>query len=120
MRMVDSLNLQLINAFNGIYANQTNGNDNTNTPSTGAKSIIDAINKMTQSGWDILKAIAGGIAVVAFVWVFIGMIFSSDAQSVAKSKKQLLVIGIALLATQFADKLVVWITQIASTITLTA
>lgn len=117
MRIVDSLNLQLINAFNGIYANQTDGTD---TTSAGAQSIIDAIKKMTQSGWDILKAIAGGIAVVAFAWVFIGMIFSSDAQSVAKSKKQLLVIGIALLATQFADKLVTWITQIASTITLPA
>ena len=80
----------------------------------GADGITSAINSMTSQVYGIIKAIATGVAVVAFAIIFLQMIISSDAQTVARKKQQLFICAISLAAIQLADNLGSWIASIGT------
>lgn len=84
--------------------------------SAGTQGFTNTINNMTEQTWNIIKAISSGIAMVAFAVIFLQMIFSSDAQTVARKKQQLLVVVIALVGIQCAQSIANWVVDIGNSV----
>lgn len=84
--------------------------------SEGSTGFIKTIDNMTDQTWQIIKAVSSGIAMVAFAVIFIQMIVSSDAQTVARKKQQLLIVVVALVGIQCSKNIANWVVAIGNSV----